>query len=49
MLDYIGVLKKEKKNKDKNVHRFVLSAIRGELLEREGEREREKERATNNK
>ena len=30
-------------NKDKNVHRFSLSAIRGELLEREGEKEREKE------
>ena len=34
-------------NKDENVHRFALSAIRGELLEREREdkkkREREKE------
>ena len=33
-------------NKDENDHRFALSAIRGELLEREREikREREKER-----
>ena len=31
-------------NKDENVHRFALSAIRGELVERESERER----ATNN-
>ena len=28
-------------NKDKNVHRFALSAIRGELLERERERGKE--------
>ena len=33
------------KNKDENVHRFPLSAIRGELLERERGRERESERA----
>ena len=26
------------KNKDENVHRFVLSAIRGEILDRERER-----------
>ena len=32
-------------NKDENVHRFALSSIRGELLEREKEREtRERER-----
>ena len=31
-----------KENKDENVHRFALSAIRGKLL-RETEREREKE------
>ena len=29
------------KNKDENVHRFALSAIRGELLEREIERKRQ--------
>ena len=28
-------------NKDENVHKFSLSAIRGELLEREREKERE--------
>ena len=27
-------------NKEKNIHRIALSAIRGELLERETERER---------
>ena len=27
-------------NKDENVHRFALSAIRGELLERQREKER---------
>ena len=35
-------------NKDKNIHKFALSTIRGELLERGKERERgkdEKERA----
>ena len=31
-------------NKDENVHRFALSAIRGELLERKWKREKEKER-----
>ena len=31
-------------NKDENVHRFALSAIRGELLEIERERERERGR-----
>ena len=31
-----------KSNKDENVHRFALSAIRGEILEREREREGEK-------
>ena len=31
-------------NKDENVYRFALSAIRGELLERERERKREKKR-----
>ena len=31
-------------NKDKNVHRFALSAIRGEILKRERVRERELER-----
>ena len=30
--------------KDKNVHRFALSAIRGELLEREREREKGEKR-----
>ena len=30
-------------NMDKNVHRFALRAIRGEILEREGERERLRE------
>ena len=29
-------------NKDENVHRFALSAIRGELLERERGREKKK-------
>ena len=29
------------KNKDKNVHKFALSAIRGELLEREREKVRD--------
>ena len=33
-------------NKDENVHKFALSAIRGELLERE--REKEKKRARDN-
>ena len=34
------------KKEDDNVHRFAISAIRGELLEREGEKEswRDKER-----
>ena len=31
-------------NKDKNVHRFALSAIRGEVLEREREKESDRER-----
>ena len=31
-------------NKDGNVHRFALSAIREELLEREGEKERKRKR-----
>ena len=31
-------------NKDKNVHRFALSAIRGELWEKERERGKEKKR-----
>ena len=31
-------------NKDVNVHRFVLSAITGELLEKERERERERKK-----
>ena len=31
-------------NKDYNVHRFALSAINGELLERERERKKEKEK-----
>ena len=44
---------KEYENKDENVLRFALSAIREELLERERkrkkkERDRERERATNN-
>ena len=30
---------KHRENKDENVHRFALSAIRGELLEREREKE----------
>ena len=33
---------KLKRNKDENVHRFALSAIRGDLLE--GEREKKRER-----
>ena len=33
-----------KKNKDENVHRFALSAIRGKLLEREKKRERVREK-----
>ena len=33
-------------NKDENVHRFALSAIREELLEREREIERERVRKT---
>ena len=38
-------------NMDENVHRFALSTIRRELLEREREREidRQREIATNNK
>ena len=32
------------KNKDENVHRFALRAIRGELLESERERVKERER-----
>ena len=36
---------KDQWNKDENVHRFALSAIRVEILEREkGKRERERER-----
>ena len=35
---------KVKVNKDENVQRFALRAIRGELLERERGRERKKER-----
>ena len=31
-------------NKDKNVHKFALSAIRGELLERERERAKREQR-----
>ena len=31
------------KNKDETVHRFALSALRGELLEREREKDRERE------
>ena len=31
-------------NKEKNVHSFALSTIRGELLEREREKKRKKER-----
>ena len=31
-------------NKDENVHRFALSVIRGERLERKKKRERERER-----
>ena len=30
-------------NKDENIHRFALSAIRGKLLERKIKRERERE------
>ena len=33
-----------KSNKDENAHRFALSAIRWEILERERKRERERER-----
>ena len=32
------------KKEDKNVHRFALSAIRGELLEKEREREIDKKK-----
>ena len=32
------------KNKNENVHRFALSAIEWELLEREREKKRERER-----
>ena len=32
------------KNKDKNVHRFALSALREELLEKKREKESEKKR-----
>ena len=31
-------------NKDENAHRFALSAIRGELLERERKNKRERKR-----
>ena len=31
-------------NKDENVHRFVISALRGELLGRERKKETERER-----
>ena len=31
-------------NKDKNIHRVALNAIRGELLERERERKKEREK-----
>ena len=45
----IRLFKLSKDNKDKHVHRFELSAIRGELLrekerKRENKRERKKER-----
>ena len=33
-----------KNNKDENVHRFALSAIRGKLLKRERETEKERKR-----
>ena len=36
-------------NKDENVYRFVLSAIRGKLLERERKKERQKEKKTERK
>jgi hypothetical protein len=36
-------------NKDENVHRFALSALRGELLERERVRERESKQQIINK
>ena len=36
ILDYLS------SNKEENVHRFALSAIRGELLERGREKERER-------
>ena len=39
----IGLIKLSKVNKDEHVHRFELSAIRGELL-REKERQRKRER-----
>ena len=32
------------KKRDKNVHRFALSAIKGELLEKENERERKRQK-----
>ena len=35
-------------NKDENFHRFALSAIRGEFLERKREWERERERDPHN-
>ena len=38
-----------RKTRTKNVYRFALSALRGELLDREREIERERKTATNNK
>ena len=38
-----GYLKAFQQNKDENVYRFALSALRGKLLESEREKERERE------
>ena len=47
-LDYVWLFKIYE-NKDENGHGFALSVIRGELLEREREKGKVRERATNNK
>ena len=44
LIDTISLYVKYTSNKDKNVHRFELRAMKGELLERERGREKERER-----
>ena len=44
ILNYMNTFSSLVLNQDENVHRFALSALRGEILEREGERARERER-----